>query len=68
MQCNKNVNIIHDKFTNFIKRFQLDRKLMPLMKVQVEITHNNLTRSIGDETQGYGIPKLTKLNKTLDEI
>jgi len=66
-KCNKNVKIMHDKFTNFIKRFQLDHKLVPLMKQQLEITYNNLTGSVNDERKAMNI-KLTQLHSTLDEI
>ena len=54
---------MHNKFTEFLTEFQLDKNLIPLVKKQLEITwYNTLEANAGE--QKSMVAKLSELNNS----
>lgn len=66
-KCNKSNKILHHKFENFLKRYELNRNLIPLVKKQLTITWENLNQSIASENKTI-VGKLSDLKGKLDKV
>jgi site-specific DNA recombinase len=66
-KCNRSTKVVHDKFINFLKKFQLDPTLMPVIKKQLELTWNNMRQSIVGENKAM-LTRLGTLRETLDKV
>ena len=66
-KCNKSNKILHDKFANFLKRYELNRNLIPLVKKQLVITWENLNESVSSENKAI-IAKLSDLKAKHDKV
>jgi site-specific DNA recombinase len=66
-RCNKSNKILHDKFVNLLKRYELNRNLVPLVKKQLHITWENLNQAVANENKSI-IAKLSDLKGKLDKV
>ncbi len=66
-KCNRGVKLMHGKFTEFLKGYQLDKNLIPLVKKQLELTWYNVMESNAGEQKSM-LAKLSELKGTLDQV
>lgn len=64
-KCNKSVKIIHGKWFDFIKPFQIEESKKALIREQLELTWNHLNEA-GVEEQSVMKGRLSELNEKLE--
>ncbi len=66
-KCNRSNQFMHQKFTELLDQYQLDRNLIPVIKKQLEITWNNMVDSSAGDSKSM-IAKLSDLKEKLEKV
>jgi site-specific DNA recombinase len=66
-QCNRSNVLMHKKFVDLLEQVQLDPRLIPLVKRQLEITWENMNESVGNERKVM-IAKQCELKEKQEKI
>ncbi len=64
-KCNRSAIRMHELFRQFLKQYQIDKEISPLLKEQLLISFDYLNKS-NDELKSVNKQKLTQLKKKLD--